>query len=88
MYFDEYRFHRGPSIDDDPTLSGPGGAPNSTPQSGQTGQAGSSPRMNLNGQDRPDGQTGPGDGYRRQMDPSDARRPNGNAPVWANESPA
>ena len=70
MYFDEYRFHRGPSIDDDPTLSGPGGAPNSTPQSGQTGQAGSSPRMNLNGQDRPDGQTGPGDGYRRQMDPS------------------
>lgn len=50
MYYDDFRFHRGPSVDDDPTLSGPSGAHPSSAQEGQTGQSGSTPRMNLNGQ--------------------------------------
>ena len=48
MYFDEYRFRSGPSVDDDPTLSGLGGERTTSPQ--MESQTGSPPRMNLNGQ--------------------------------------
>ena len=50
MYYDEFGFHRGPSIDDDPTLSGRSGERSASAQPGQASQNGDAPRMNLNGQ--------------------------------------
>ena len=52
MYYDDFRFHRGPSVDDDPTLTGPAGEPSASAQEGQASQTGDAPRMNLNGQSR------------------------------------
>ena len=73
MYFDDYRFHRGPSVDDDPTQDGPAGASPASAQEGQASQPGGSPRMNLNGQ------TVPGQEARssRTTDPSGQYRPAG-----------
>ena len=63
MYYDDdFRFRRGPSVDDDPTLDGPSGQSSVTSQGRQPGGA---PRMNLNGQGSQD--TGPGRG--RSYDP-------------------
>ena len=54
MYYDDYRFLLGPSVDDDPTVDGPDSQrPASAQGGGQTGG-----RMNLNGQRTQDSQTG------------------------------
>ena len=50
MYYDEFGFHRGPSVDDDPTLTGPAGERSASAQGGQESQNGPAPRMHLNGQ--------------------------------------
>ena len=50
MYYDDFRFHRGPSVDDDPTLTGLNGEPSASAREGQASQTGDAPRMNLNGQ--------------------------------------
>lgn len=54
MYYDDYRFLLGPSVDDDPTVDGlDSQRPASAQGGGQTGG-----RMNLNGQRTQDSQTG------------------------------
>ena len=58
MYYDDYRFLLGPSVDDDPTADGPGSQRPAPAQGGQTSQTGGSPRMTLNGQSPRDSQAG------------------------------
>jgi len=60
MYFDDYKFHSGPSVDDDPTVDGLPGQTPASAQAGQASQPGASPRMTLNGQSAqagPDGRS-------------------------------
>ena len=58
MYYDDYRFLLGPSVDDDPTADGPVSQRPASAQGGQASQTGGSPRMTLNGQSPRDSQAG------------------------------
>ena len=87
MYYDDFRFHRGPSVDDDPTLTGPVGEPSASAQPGQASQPGDAPRMNLNGQSRKTERPGydpyrQGGSYERAQRVRTGGTPRKKAPSW------